>query len=229
MPTWLQDTPATTQPPIQPPIQQPIPIFSPVSKAVLSENEAGPATGVGVVTPPGKVTPPTAAASTTAQAAPWLSSVIHGAKVPRLFAGKSNEDIEEDVRNILLKGEEEELPAMTSLIWILTIPATVLLLSVLILIIRRRRRSAATRLVETTSVAMSMTNLNRQEWKREETYITCISETPSAWNNCRFTRENPKYPWDYNTLTLIILKSHVYMYYIAWHVFFAALYNHFAS
>ena len=83
--------------------------------------------------------------------------------MPRLFAGKSNEDIEEDVRNILLKGEEEELPAMTSLIWILTIPATVLLLSVLILIIRRRRRSAATRLVETTSVAMSMTNLNRQE------------------------------------------------------------------
>ena len=55
--------------------------------------------------------------------------------MPRLFAGKSNEDIEEDVRNILLKGEEEELPAMTSLVWILTIPATVLLLSVLILII----------------------------------------------------------------------------------------------
>jgi cytochrome c-type biogenesis protein CcmH/NrfF len=80
-----------------------------------------------------------------------------------LFAGKSNEDIEEDVRNILLKGEEEELPAMTSLIWIFTIPATVLLLSVLILIIRRYRRSAATRLVETSSVAMSMTNLNRQK------------------------------------------------------------------
>ena len=76
-----------------------------------------------------------------------------------MFAGRSNEEIEKEVKNILLKGEAEELPAVTSLVWLLTVPVAVLLLSILILIIRRRRRSAATRLVETTS----LTNLNHQE------------------------------------------------------------------